>query len=127
MRSFGVELLHEGVEAGLLLEAVHARRPGGFLLEGEVHALVAAVPLRLSWLDALDRDAEPEPPDGELGEVEEGVGAGKGMPLSERMACGRPRSWKSCSKAVTARSSRVDSRASQSSRKREAWSVTVSG
>src|SRR5258705_2462637 len=39
----------------------------------------------------------------------------------------RPRSWKSCSKAVMARFSRVDSRASQSRRKREAWSVTVSG
>jgi len=32
----------------------------------------------MSWLDALDRDAEPEPPDGELGQVEEGVGAGEG-------------------------------------------------
>jgi hypothetical protein len=55
------------------------------------------------------------------------LGLAKGTPLSERMACGRPRSAKSCAKAVTARSSRVDARASQSSRKREAWSVTVSG
>ena len=37
------------------------------------HALVAAVLLRVSGLDALDLYAEPEPPDGELGEVEEGI------------------------------------------------------
>jgi hypothetical protein len=51
----------------------------------------------------------------------------KGGPLSERMASGRPRSRNSRSKAVRAVSSRVDSSASHSSRKREAWSVTVSG
>jgi hypothetical protein len=44
-------------------------------------------------------------------------GLAKGTPLSERMAAGRPRSRKTCSKAVMAVSSRVDSRASQSSRK----------
>jgi hypothetical protein len=48
------------------------------------------------------------------------LGLAKGTPLSERIACGRPRSRKSCSKAVTARSSRVDSSASQSRTKREA-------
>jgi hypothetical protein len=122
-----VELVAEGVEAGLLLQAVRAWRAGCFLFEGEMHALVAAVLLRLSGLDALDRDAEPEPPHREFGEIEQALGLAKGTPLSERMACGRPRSWKSCSKAVVARSSRVDSRASQSSTKREAWSVTVSG
>ena len=63
MRAFGVELADEGVEAGLLLEAVHARRAGGFLLQGQVHALVAAVLLRMAGLDALDGDAEPQPPD----------------------------------------------------------------
>jgi hypothetical protein len=47
-------------------------------------------------------------------------GLAKGTPLSERMAKGRPRSRKSCSKAVTARSSRVDSRASHIRIKREA-------
>lgn len=29
MRSSGVELVHEGIEARLLLQAVHARRAGG--------------------------------------------------------------------------------------------------
>src|SRR5215472_7994577 len=43
-------------------------------------------------------------------------GLAKGTPLSERMASGRPRSRKRRSKAVMARSSRVDWRASPSSR-----------
>src|SRR5260221_12586884 len=55
------------------------------------------------------------------------LGPAKGTPLSERMASGKPRSWNSRSKAVQAVSSRVDSSASHNSRKREAWSVTVSG
>jgi hypothetical protein len=103
-----------------------------------MHALVAAVLLRMARLDALDLDAEAEPPDRELGEVEEGAGAGErgagerdaavgSDGLSDRMAVGRPRSWKRRSKAVLAGPSRVESRASQSSRKREAWSVAVSG
>src|SRR3546814_9768123 len=62
----------------LLLQGVHAGRPGGFLFEGEVHALVTAVLLRLSRLDALDGDTEPEPPHRQLRQVEEGVGAGEG-------------------------------------------------
>jgi hypothetical protein len=40
-----------------------------------MHALVAAVLLQLTWLDALDLDAEPQPPDGEFGEVEESIWA----------------------------------------------------
>jgi len=43
-----------------------------------MHPRVAAVLLRLAWLDARDGDAEPEPPDGELGQVEQRVRAGKG-------------------------------------------------
>src|SRR6266581_1864095 len=54
-------------------------------------------------------------------------GLAKGTPLSERMASGKPRSRNSRSKAVKAVSSRVESRASHSSRKREAWSVAVNG
>jgi hypothetical protein len=76
--------------------------------------------LRVARLDALDGDAEPEPPDRELGEIEEGVWAGEGDAF-----VGADGLWQSAlktegSKAVNARSSLVDSRASQSSRKREA-------
>ncbi len=66
MRPFGIELADEGIEAVLLLQAVEARRAGCLLLEGEMHALVAAVLLRMARLDAFDRDAEPKPPDREL-------------------------------------------------------------
>ena len=48
------------------------------LLEGQVHALMAAVLLRAAWFDALNVDAEAEPPDGELGEIEQGVWASEG-------------------------------------------------
>ena len=78
MRPFGIELVDEVVEAGLLLQAVDAGRAGCLLLEGEVHALVAAVLLRMAGLDALDGDAEAEPPDRELGEIEQGIGTGEG-------------------------------------------------
>jgi hypothetical protein len=74
----GVEFLGEGIEAGLLLQGIEGWRAGGFLLEGEVHALMPAVLLGMAWLDALDGDAQAQPPDGELGEVEQGVGGGEG-------------------------------------------------
>jgi hypothetical protein len=81
----------------------------------------------VSGLDPFDPDAEAQPPDGELGEIEEGVRAGEGDAVIGAdggwQAALLERRWK----AVMAGSSRVDSRASQSSRKREAWSVTVSG
>ena len=62
-----------------------------------------AMPSRSHQTESLERLKRP-------------LGLAKGTPLSERMAAGRPRSRKSCSKAVMAGSSRVDSRASQSSR-----------
>jgi hypothetical protein len=43
-----------------------------------MHALVAAVLLRPTWRNALDGDAEPEPPDGKPAKIEQGVGGGKG-------------------------------------------------
>ena len=60
MRTFGVELAHEGIEPGLLLQRVEPRWPCGLLLQSQVHALVAAVLLRMAGLDALDGDAEAE-------------------------------------------------------------------
>ena len=73
-----------------------------------------AMPRRTHHTESLERLKRP-------------FGLANGTPLSDLIAWGRPRSWKSCSKAVMARFSRVDSRASQSRRKREAWSVTVGG
>ena len=75
MRPLVVEALDEVIELGLLLQEVAAGRLGGFELQGQMHALMAAVLLRMAWFDALDLDAEPQPPDRELGEVEEGVRA----------------------------------------------------
>jgi hypothetical protein len=62
-----------------------------------------------------------------LERLKRAFGLAKGTPLSERMASGKPRSTNSRSKAVKASSSRIDSRASHKSRKRDAWSVTGSG
>ena len=39
---------------------------------------MAAVLLGMTWLDALDSDAEPELPDGKLREVEQAVWTGEG-------------------------------------------------
>jgi hypothetical protein len=60
---FGVELGHEGIEPGLRVPAVEARRASGLLLQGQMHALMAAVLLQVAGLDALDFDAKPQPPD----------------------------------------------------------------
>ena len=77
MGSFCVERVSEAVEAFLLGEAVAGWRSRGFLFEGQMHAFVLTVLLRMSGLDALDGDAEPEPPDGEFGEIGEAVRAGE--------------------------------------------------
>ncbi len=76
---FAVEFMDECVEASLLLQDVATCWAGGLLLEGQGHALVAPVLLGAARLDALDGDAQPEPPHGELGEVVEAVGAGEGQ------------------------------------------------
>ena len=46
-----------------------------------MHALVAAVLLGMTWFDALDGDAEPQPPDGKLGQIEEGIRTGERHPI----------------------------------------------
>jgi hypothetical protein len=64
--SFSVELLHEGIEATLLLQDIRAWRTGRLLLQREMHALVPAIPLRMARLDALDGNAQAKPPDRQL-------------------------------------------------------------
>ena len=78
VRPTAIVSLDEGVEPGLLLEHVGGGRLGGFGLQGEVHAFVPAVLLRMAGLDVLDVDAEAESPDGEFAEAIEGVGGGEG-------------------------------------------------
>jgi len=78
VRTLVVVTLDEVVKALLLLEEIVARRFGGLFLEGQVHALVAAVLLRVTGLDPFDGDPEPQPPDGELAKAEQGMGAGEG-------------------------------------------------
>jgi hypothetical protein len=70
--------LDEGVEPGLLLKHVGGGGLGGFRLQGEMHAFVAAVLVGMTGLDALGVDAEAQPPDGECAEAIDGVGRGKG-------------------------------------------------
>lgn len=69
MWSFLIELTPPLVKALLLLPHVGARRPGSLAFEGTVHAFVSSVLLWLSGLDTLMRNAELDPPDGELGEA----------------------------------------------------------
>ena len=73
MRPLLVIFVDKGVESGLLLEEVGACGPGRFLFEREVHALVTAILLRPTWLDALDIDTETQPPDRHFGQIVEPV------------------------------------------------------
>jgi hypothetical protein len=77
MWPFVIVFAHERIEASLLLQAVHPRRSRRLFFQGQKHALVATVLLRASWFDAFDGNAEPEPPDGELGEIEQAIWTGE--------------------------------------------------
>ena len=57
MGSFVIEFLQEGVELGLLLQEVGARRAGGFFLQGEMHALMPAILLGMAGTDPLHGDS----------------------------------------------------------------------
>ena len=82
----------------------------------EVDALMAAVLLGVAGADALDADAQAQPPHGQLAQAEQGVGAGKGTPLSVRIALGSPNCLKTRLKTVKAKISWVLDSASQLSR-----------
>jgi hypothetical protein len=72
VRPLVVELLEKIIEFAMLLQTVHARETSGFGFERKMHALMPAILLRMTGLDAFDGDARMQPPDGELGEVEQG-------------------------------------------------------
>ena len=57
MGSFVIEFLQESVELGLLLQDVGAGRASGFFLEGEMHAFLTTVLLRMPGPDPLNGDS----------------------------------------------------------------------
>jgi len=73
-----LKTFHEVIEAGLLRQKVVSGRLGGFFLQGEMHAFVATILLRMSRLDAFDGDAQAKPPDSEFAEVEQSMRGGEG-------------------------------------------------
>ena len=58
VRTFVVENIDELVEAGLLLQKIGCGGFGGFFFQGQMHAFVAAVLLRMAWLDAFYTNAQ---------------------------------------------------------------------
>jgi hypothetical protein len=58
VRALSVEGIDELIEPCLLLQEVLGRGFCGLSLEGQVHALVASVLLRVAGLDALDVDTQ---------------------------------------------------------------------
>ena len=59
-----VVAVDEVIEAGLLLQEVAGGGFGGFLLQGQVHTLMAAVLFGMAGLDAFDLNTQAQPPHG---------------------------------------------------------------
>jgi hypothetical protein len=57
-----VELLEKIIEFGLLLQTVQTCGTSGFRFKSEMHALVPAILLWMTRLDAFDGDAQTQPP-----------------------------------------------------------------
>src|SRR5256885_5834456 len=68
-----------------LLQEVLGGRLGGLLLERQMHALMAAVLLRVAPLDAFDVDPQPQPPHRQAGDGEKG--GLKRPPLNPQHPC----------------------------------------
>ena len=75
MRPDVIEGATEVVEVALLGTEVGLRRPSGLALEGAVHSFVTSVLLRLTGLDGLRTDAEPDPPSAQPCEASEADGS----------------------------------------------------
>jgi hypothetical protein len=69
--TFVVEDLDKFVEARLLLKKIGDGRLGGRFLQGQMHALMTPVLLRMAGLAALNTDPRAEPPHRELAQVEQ--------------------------------------------------------
>src|SRR6267143_1409076 len=69
--------------------SVDFRGARGLRFEREVHAFMPAILLRMTGLDAFDGDAQAQPPDRELGEVEQRVGRGEGHAVVRADASGQ--------------------------------------
>jgi hypothetical protein len=78
VRTFVVEDFDEIIEAGLLLKKVGNGGFGRFFFQGEMHAFMAAVLMRMTGLDAFNADAQAEPPHRELAQMEQGVSGSEG-------------------------------------------------
>ena len=78
VRTLVVEDLDELVEPSLLLQKIGSRRLGGFFFQGQMHALMAAVLLRVPRLNPLDANTEPEPPDRELAQIKQRMRGSEG-------------------------------------------------
>src|SRR5436190_22360198 len=102
MRALVVVALNEVIKSRLLLQEVRCGVLGGLLLERQVHALVAAILLGVTGLNALDLQTEAQPPDGQLLKPNSALGLAKGTPLSVRIALGKPNSLKTRSNTVKA-------------------------
>lgn len=80
VRSHVVELVDKASKAFLLGFHVSFSGQGCFLLQGKMHAFVAAILLGLTWSNTLMADAEFEPPHTEQREAKHTV-AGEGNPI----------------------------------------------
>jgi hypothetical protein len=78
VRARVVEDRNELVEAGLRLQEVGSCGLGGFFFQSEMHALVAAILLRMARLDPLDANAQAKPPDRKFAQVEPSVCGSEG-------------------------------------------------
>src|SRR5271169_5081907 len=65
--------LDKGIELGLLLQEVGAGRPCCFFLQGQVHTLMSPVLLGMTGPNAFDADAQAQPPDGQLRQIEKSI------------------------------------------------------
>ena len=74
MGPLGIELFDKIIKLGLLLQEVGTSGFGGGQLEGEMHALMPTILLRVARFNAFKANTQPQPPDRQLREIEQGIG-----------------------------------------------------